>query len=54
MIVPARSSQMPVGKEVEIPVLLHAWMLIDERCLKAIAAALSEPVSQKAMGKSTH
>ncbi|NEP13081.1 MAG: alpha/beta fold hydrolase [Symploca sp. SIO2C1] len=45
MIVPATSSQMPVGKEVKIPVLIHAWMLKDQRCLKAVAAALSEPIS---------
>ena len=45
MIFPANSSQMPVGNEVEIPVLLHAWMLTDRRCLKAVAAALSEPIS---------
>jgi len=43
MIVPASSSQMPVGKEVEIPVFVHAWMLTDQRCLKAVAAELSEP-----------
>jgi len=44
IIVPAKSSQMPVGKEVIVPARLHAWMLTDERCLKAVAAALSEPV----------
>ncbi len=44
MIVPANSSQMPVGKEVTLPVRLHSWMLADERCLKAVVAALSEPV----------
>jgi triacylglycerol lipase len=44
MIVPARSSQMPVGKEVVLPIRLHSWMLTDERCIKAVAAALSEPV----------
>jgi triacylglycerol lipase len=44
MIVPAQSSQMPVGKEIVIPVRLHAWMLTDDRCLKAIAEALSEPI----------
>jgi triacylglycerol lipase len=44
MIVPARSSQMPVGKQVIVPVRLHAWMVSDDRCLKAVASALSEPV----------
>ncbi|NES01093.1 MAG: lipase, partial [Symploca sp. SIO1B1] len=47
MIFPASSSQMPVGKEVEIPVLLHPWMLKDNRCLKAVAAALSEPLRRR-------
>jgi triacylglycerol lipase len=44
MIVPAKSSQMPVGKEVIVPARLHSWMLADEGTLKAVAAALSEPV----------
>jgi triacylglycerol lipase len=44
MIVPARSSQMPVGKQVIVPVRLHAWMVSDDRCLKAVASALSDPV----------
>lgn len=44
IIVPASSSQMPVGKEVIVPVRLHAWMLTDERSLKAVAEALSEPL----------
>ena len=44
IIVPAKSSQMPFGKEVVVPAHLHAWMLTDKRCLKAVAAALSEPV----------
>jgi triacylglycerol lipase len=48
IIVPANSSQMPVGKEVIVPVRLHSWMLADERCLKAVAAALSEPILAKA------
>ena len=41
MIFPANSSKMPVGKEIVIPVLLHAWMLIDPRSLAAVAKALS-------------
>jgi len=47
MIFPASSSQMPVGKELEIPVLLHPWMLKDQRCFKAVAAALSEPLRSR-------
>lgn len=44
MIVPSNSSQMPVGKEVTLPVRLHSWMLTDDRCLKAVVTALSEPI----------
>ncbi|MEA5514916.1 triacylglycerol lipase [Nodularia sp. UHCC 0506] len=44
MIVPAKSSQMPLGKEVLVPVVLHSWMLTDARSLAAVVSALSEPV----------
>ena len=41
MIFPANSSKMPIGKEIVIPVPLHAWMLIDPRVLTAVAEVLS-------------
>ncbi|WP_144052096.1 triacylglycerol lipase [Gloeocapsa sp. PCC 73106] len=44
MIVPARSSRMGIGKEQQIPVLFHSWLLSDRRVLKALAEALSEPL----------
>ncbi|ARV61824.1 lipase [Nostocales cyanobacterium HT-58-2] len=44
MIVPANSSQMPVGRQVIVPVLNHAWMLTDSRSLAAVAEALTTPV----------
>jgi triacylglycerol lipase len=44
MIVPAKSSQMAVGREVVLPVGLHPWMLTDARCLKVVAEALAEPI----------
>lgn len=44
MIVPADSSRMPVGDNVVVPVLNHAWMLTDIQSLSAIATALSAPV----------
>lgn len=44
MIVPANSSQMPVGREVIVPVLTHDRMLTDSRSLAAIASALATPV----------
>ncbi len=43
MIVPARSSQLPVGEMRQVPVLAHPWMLTDPRSLAAIAAILSAP-----------
>ncbi|MBW4507052.1 MAG: triacylglycerol lipase [Scytonematopsis contorta HA4267-MV1] len=44
MIVPANSSHMPVGKELIIPVGLHAWMLTDPRSIGAVAQTLAEPL----------
>lgn len=44
MIIPAQSSHLPLGHEVTLPVLTHAWMLTDPRSLAAIATALSTPV----------
>lgn len=44
MIVPAKSSQLPVGNEVILPVALHPWMLSDSRCLAVVAETLSQPI----------
>ncbi len=44
MIVPADSSKMPVGDNVVVSVMNHAWMLTDEKSLSAIATALSAPI----------
>lgn len=44
MIVPAQSSQLPIGKEIQLPVLNHSWMVYDPRSLGAIATALAEPL----------
>ncbi len=44
MIVPASSSQLPVGHQVQVPVALHHWMVEDPLALSAIAAALRRPV----------
>ena len=46
MIVPPDSSKMPVGDNVMVPVLVHAWMLEDKKSLSAIATALSAPVRE--------
>ena len=40
MIVPARSSCLGIGEEISIPVLVHPWMLRDERCLAAVRRLL--------------
>jgi triacylglycerol lipase len=45
MIIPSKSSQMPVGKEVIVPVGLHAWMINDFRCLNIVMDALAEPIN---------
>ncbi|MBD2384651.1 esterase/lipase family protein [Cylindrospermum sp. FACHB-282] len=47
MIVPPKSSQMLLGREVTLPVALHPWMLTDSRTLAIVAAALIEPINQK-------
>ena len=40
MILPAISSQVPVGRDIKINVLLHAWMVSDEKVLKVIVEEL--------------
>lgn len=45
MILPAKSSQMPLGKEVILPVALHPWMLKDTQTLATVAEALAEPIN---------
>jgi triacylglycerol lipase len=44
MIVPANSSEMPVGKNCQIWVGGHAWMVTDAKSILAVAQVLSEPV----------
>jgi len=44
VIVPAQSSQMPVGQGVKIPILAHYSMVRDNRIIQAVASALSEPL----------
>jgi triacylglycerol lipase len=42
MILPAHSSQLPLGKELRLPVVLHPWMLKDSRTLAAVASSLRD------------
>jgi triacylglycerol lipase len=44
IIVPASSSQIPVGKEVQVQVFAHAMMVIDSQSLQAVAEALCTPL----------
>ncbi len=42
MIVPANSSELPVGKNIPLHVLRHDWMVTDAGCLRVVAEALEE------------
>lgn len=44
IIIPPKSSCLGIGKEINLPVLLHPLMLTDNRVLKLVAQALKEPV----------
>ena len=54
IIVPACSSQMPVGREVKVPVFAHASMVTDTRSLKSVVSALSEPIKRDRQFEHTH
>jgi len=45
MIVPAASSQLGIGKEITLPVLLHPLMLTDIRTLEIVAETLIRSVN---------
>ena len=47
MIVPATSSQLRVGRNVQVNVPLHSWMVRDVRGLQAVANALREPLQKR-------
>ncbi|MEH2079612.1 MAG: triacylglycerol lipase [Nostoc sp.] len=51
MIVPANSSQMPVGSQVIVPVTLHPWMLTDSRSLKVVTATLAKGIKLPLLNK---
>ncbi|MEH2127226.1 esterase/lipase family protein [Nostoc sp.] len=51
MIVPANSSQMPVGTQVIVPVTLHPWMLTDPRSLRVVTTALAKPIKLPLLNK---
>ncbi|NET53017.1 MAG: alpha/beta fold hydrolase, partial [Merismopedia sp. SIO2A8] len=46
IIVPARSSQMPVGREVKVQVLAHALVVRSPQAMRVLASALSEQIEE--------
>ncbi len=44
MILPASSSQMGVGEEIKLPVLIHEQMVRHKKLLKTVSNVLSKPV----------
>jgi triacylglycerol esterase/lipase EstA (alpha/beta hydrolase family) len=44
MIIPTESSQLGIGKEITLPVLLHPLMLTDSRTLSIVAKILTKSV----------
>lgn len=46
MILPANSSQLGIGRELTVPVLVHRWMVSDKRSIAIVVDELSKPLSQ--------
>lgn len=53
MIVPAKSSQLSVGQELIVNVLVHAWMVTDIKALEVVAKTLTQPLKTTASRSST-
>jgi hypothetical protein len=47
MILPAHSSQIAVGKNVQIPILTHTGMVTHAIAIQAVATALAEPLKRE-------
>ena len=47
MIVPSNSSQLPVGKEVKLNVLLHRQMVTEPQSINALVEELKAPIKNK-------
>ncbi len=54
MIVPASSSQLPVGKDLQVWIAAHAWMVTDPKGIKAVAATLAEPLRNHSISHFTN
>jgi triacylglycerol lipase len=50
IILPAKSSQMPVGREIKFNVPIHAWMVGDKRVIQAVAQELEAPLGREEGG----
>ena len=44
IIIPPNSSQVPVGEEIQVNILLHHWMVQDLQCFQSIVNTLSKPL----------
>lgn len=44
IILPATSSILPIGRNVQLRVPLHAWMVSDTKAIAAVTEALEEPL----------
>ncbi len=47
MIVPSNSSQMPVGKEIKLNVMLHRQMITEPQSINALVEELKAPIKNK-------
>lgn len=45
MIIPAHSSELPIGQNLQIPVAYHPWMVKDRSSLETVAQLLAQPVT---------
>ncbi|MEM8603319.1 MAG: alpha/beta fold hydrolase [Cyanobacteria bacterium P01_H01_bin.121] len=51
MILPATNSIIETATNLQIPVLLHPWMVNDARCIEAIGQALSQNTDKTLIGR---
>lgn len=47
IILPANSSELPIGKNIQVWVGGHAWMVTDPKSLETVADALIEPLRKQ-------
>ncbi|HEY9599193.1 MAG TPA: alpha/beta fold hydrolase [Cyanophyceae cyanobacterium] len=54
IIVPANSSQMPVGRDIKVSVVAHGFMASHSQALQAVESALLEPVKCDRQSEQSH